>query len=130
MRMERLPLEELVAIADPLTEHDFEPEYVSAARAELATRGDDGVETDEAFTHHAKLRADGMAKGELALSKLGWVFFLFMGPFLVVSVGGAVGLLVMGYSRKSSDAFLAIVASFIVWFMVVGGIVLIGETLA
>lgn len=129
-RMQRLPLEELLAIADPLTEHDFEPEYVAAARAELAARGDDGADVEEAATHHARLREDAATKGDQPLSKIGWMFFLLIGPFLVLSVGGAVGLMVMGYSRKSSDAFLAIVASFLLWFMVVAGFVLFGETLA
>lgn len=94
---------------------DYEPQFIDAARAELARRG--VSDHDSHFVSEVLEDVDARDK-ERAQARLGYAgriaFALFSG-FLVIVAGVAIYFAVSGQSRKASDAWVSIAVGWLFW---------------
>ncbi|WP_447724110.1 hypothetical protein [Sphingomonas koreensis] len=114
-RMRLLRDEQLAEMAFSTPADGIREEAVRAAKAELDRRGVSASEMSELEFHVTADNAEDIAKPDAPMGLKGILFFLILGPALAISLGGAAVLYGRGYKRKSQEALICILFSFLIY---------------
>ncbi|MEM7779904.1 MAG: hypothetical protein AAF697_05875 [Pseudomonadota bacterium] len=125
-QMRRMSNEDLVAIIDPFTEDEFEPEAIEAARAELSHRNVDPLALLEIQQDQDALAVNEVAKASEPLGRAGWLAFAVTAPFFVVTAMMAFSFSDAGYTKKTGDAFVGILVGVCFYTLVIAVLVVFG----
>ena len=113
-KMSALADEDLGAIAFSTESDGYEPAAISAAKLELEQRGVSQADLAHFFDRLSKEKKEDDNKHLLPLGNAAWVVFALLGPFVLVIIAAAT-LGFRGYTQKCKDAFIAILAGFILY---------------
>ena len=121
-RMGKLRDEQLAEMAFSTPEDGIREEAITAAKAELDRRGVLASDLEDLASHVASSRAEDSRRPDAPLGLKGILFFLFLGPALVISLGATAILYGRGYKQKSQEALVCILFSFLIYGLIAAAI--------